>query len=56
MKGMLQMRKIRIKLKEMLKSVKVKLFLTLCVTVLCIIFFLIILNSFGCDKIVCDWI
>ena len=50
MKGMLQMRKIRIKLKEMLKSVKVKLFLTLCVTVLCIIFFLIILNSFALEK------
>ena len=50
MKGMLQMRKIRIKLKEMLKSVKVKLFLTLCVTVLCIIFFLIILDSFALEK------
>ena len=34
----------------MLKSVKIKLFLTLCVTILCIIFFLIILNSFALEK------
>ena len=38
------------KIKEMLKSVKIKLFLTLCVTILCIIFFLIILNSFALEK------
>ena len=38
------------KIKEMLKSVKIKLFLTLCVTILCIIFFLIILNSFLLEK------
>ena len=39
-----------IKIKEMLKSVKIKLFLTLCVTILCIIFFLIVLNSFALEK------
>ena len=38
------------KLKDVLKSVKVKLFLTLCVTILCIIFFLILLNSFALEK------
>lgn len=38
------------RIKEMLKSVKIKLFLTLCVTILCIIFFLIILNSFALEK------
>ena len=39
-----------IKIKEMLKSVKIKLFLTLCVTILCIILFIIILNSFALEK------
>ncbi len=38
------------KIKNLNKSVKIKLFLTLCVAVLCIIFFLIILNSFALEK------
>ena len=38
------------KIKNLNKSVKIKLFLTLCIAVLCIIFFLIILNSFALEK------
>ncbi len=38
------------KIKSASKSVKVKLFLTLCITVLCIIIFLIILNSFALEN------
>ena len=35
------------KIKRIFHSVKAKLFITLCATVLCIIIFLIILNSFA---------
>ena len=38
------------RIKRLFHSVKVKLFLTLCATVLCIIIFLIILNSFALEK------
>lgn len=38
------------KVKRVFHSVKVKLFITLCATVLCIIIFLIILNSFALEK------
>ena len=38
------------KIKSASKSVKIKLFLTLCITVLCIIIFLIILNSFALEN------
>ena len=37
-------------LKESFKSVKVKLFLTLCLTILIIIIFLIGVNSFALEK------
>ncbi len=38
------------KLNNISKSVKLKLFLTLCIAVLCIIFFLIILNTFALEN------
>lgn len=38
------------KIKRIFHSVKAKLFITLCATVLCIIIFLIILNSFALEK------
>ncbi len=38
------------KIKNISKSVKIKLFLTLCIAVLCIIFFLIFLNSFALEN------
>ena len=38
------------KIKNLNKSVKIKLFLTLCIAVLCIIIFLIILNNFALEK------
>ena len=41
---------IILKIKSISKSVKAKLFFTLCITVLCVIIFLIYLNSFALEK------
>ena len=38
------------KIRNACKSVKAKLFFTLCITVLCVIVFLIFLNSFALEK------
>lgn len=44
------MKKIREQINELFNSVKVKLFLTLCLTILVIIIFLIIVNNFALEK------
>ena len=41
---------VKVRLKNSSKSVKAKLFFTLCITVLCVIVFLIFLNSFALEK------
>ena len=44
------MNNLKTKLKSFFKTVKVKLFITISVTILCVIFLLIILNSFALEK------